>query len=195
MALLLLGSGVGQGRDAQVAPADSHSPRPLSPPLPVETASLAKVRAAIQAPGARAVLVNMWATWCDSCRDELPAILAFYKEHRARGLRLVMVSADDPEQRADVARVLGAALAAAGIDAPTGVVSLLKQEDDTVFVNGVDRRWSGALPATFLFDGRGQRKTSWLVPVTRDDLDTGARQFLTGGPPQTKTIKPDRRTR
>lgn len=186
---------LGSGARAEPQNPSQSIPSPVSPPPLVETASLAKVRAAIQAPGARAVLVNMWATWCDSCRDELPAILGFYKEHRGQGLRLIMVSADDVDQRAEVARVLGAALVAAGIAAPTDVVSLVKQDDDTVFVNGVDRRWSGALPATFLFDGRGQRKKSWLVPVTRDDLEAGARQFWTGGSLDSKTIKPDRRTR
>jgi thiol-disulfide isomerase/thioredoxin len=167
------------------------------PPL----ASLPAVRAAIQAPGARAVLVNVWATWCDSCRDELPAILRFYRENRARGLRLVMVSADDVDQRAEVGRVLDQALAAATLAGPTGVVSLVKQEDDTVFVNGIDRRWSGALPATFLFDGQGERKKSWLAPVTRDELEAGARELLTAGASERKPksepkveARPDRRT-
>jgi thiol-disulfide isomerase/thioredoxin len=155
---------------------------------------LAKVRAAIQAPGARAVLVNVWATWCDSCRDELPAILQFYRENRPRGLRLVMVSADDTDQGAAVSQLLDRAVADAGLVPPTGVVSLVKNEDDTVFVNGLDRRWSGALPATFLFDGAGERRKSWLAPVTREDLDTGARELLTAGRTEIKKTKPDRRT-
>lgn len=149
-------------------------------------ASLQAVRAAIQAPGARAVLVNVWATWCDACRDELPALLQVYRDNRGQGLRLVMVSADDEDQGAEVARVLGAALTAAGLPVSSGVVSLLKKEDDNTFINGLDRRWSGALPATFLFDGRGERVKSWLAPITRAELEAGARATLTPAPPATK---------
>ena len=35
-----------------------------------------------------------------------------------------------------------------------------------------DPKWKGALPATFLFDGRGAKKQSWLGSVTYDDLRT-----------------------
>jgi len=133
----------------------------------------AAVLAAVRAPGARAVLVNVWATWCDACRDELPALERFYRENRARGLRLVMVSVDDDEQRAEVARVIAgfAPPAAAGARGDDGTLrAFIKKGDDTAFIDAIDRRWTGALPATFLFDERGVERTFWPQPVTRDDL-------------------------
>lgn len=33
-----------------------------------------------------AVVVNLWASWCAPCRDELPALDQIYRENRARGL-------------------------------------------------------------------------------------------------------------
>ena len=30
------------------------------------------------------------------------------------------------------------------------------------FIDALDPRWNGALPATFLFDGRGAKRRSWL---------------------------------
>src|SRR3954466_12666606 len=78
-----------------------------SAPLRVEVAELPAILAAVKAPGAQAVLVNVWATWCEPCREEMPDLVRFYRDHRAQGLRLVLISADDDDQRAEVARVLG----------------------------------------------------------------------------------------
>src|SRR5215468_10422908 len=85
-----------------------------APPVRVEVAELPAIMAAVKAPGAQAVLVNVWATWCEPCREEMPDLVRFYRDHRAEGLRLVLISADDDDQRAEVARVLGAL----GFDGP-----------------------------------------------------------------------------
>lgn len=142
----------------------------LTQPAPVQIAAgdLAAVRAAVAAPGARAVLVNVWATWCDSCRDELPAILQFARAHRAGGVRIILVSADDEDQRDQVAAFLAKAGAA-------GVQAFIKHGDDNGFVNGLDPQWTGALPASFLYDGHGAKKRFWSGPVTARDLETALR--------------------
>jgi thiol-disulfide isomerase/thioredoxin len=139
---------------------------------PIREASLSAVLEAVKAPGARAVLVNVWATWCDPCREELPDLLRFYRENRGRGLRMVLVSADDLDQRATVRQVLGAAARAAGLErGELDATAFIKVDDDTVFVNGFDRAWSGALPATFVFDGAGKPRRAWLEPVRYVDLE------------------------
>lgn len=42
------------------------------------------------------VLVNVWATWCDPCRDEMPSLERLYRDYQGRGLRIAAVSIDDP---------------------------------------------------------------------------------------------------
>jgi thiol-disulfide isomerase/thioredoxin len=130
------------------------------PPLLV--ANLQQVREAIRKPGARAVLVNVWATFCEPCREEMPDLLRVFRAREARGLRLVLVSADDEDSRAEAQRVLGGL----GVNFPT----YLKTGDDMAFINGIDPRWSGALPASFLFDGQGQIRQFWPGQVTAGEL-------------------------
>jgi thiol-disulfide isomerase/thioredoxin len=133
-------------------------------PVPVAVGDLAAIRAAVAAPGASAVLVNVWATWCDSCRDELPAILQFARAHRADGVRVILVSADDEDQRDQVADFLSKAGA-------TNVQAFIKHGDDNAFISGLDPKWTGALPASWLYDGRGAKKRFWPGPVTAGQLD------------------------
>jgi cytochrome c biogenesis protein CcmG, thiol:disulfide interchange protein DsbE len=40
-------------------------------------------------------LVNFWASWCAPCREEAPALEAFWKEHRDEGVTVVGVDLDD----------------------------------------------------------------------------------------------------
>ncbi|MBX3132333.1 MAG: TlpA family protein disulfide reductase [Gemmatimonadaceae bacterium] len=57
------------------------------------------------------VMLNVWATWCKPCREEIPALDSLHREFGARGLRIVGVSIDvssDTAMIAGFARELGA---------------------------------------------------------------------------------------
>jgi thiol-disulfide isomerase/thioredoxin len=167
---------------ATVSPAAPARAPTAVAPTPAE---LPEILTAVRAPGARAVLVNVWATWCDPCRQEMPDLIRFSRDHREDGLRLVLVSADDEENRGEVARVL----AEAGLPADT--LSFIKRGDDMKFIDGLDHHWSGALPASFLFDRRGRKRRTWLGPVSYHSLELGAGRLLTA--PVTPAPKPGRR--
>ena len=48
------------------------------------------------------LLLNVWATWCPPCRDELRELQQHALEMDQAGLRTLAVSVDDPERRAEV---------------------------------------------------------------------------------------------
>jgi peroxiredoxin len=41
------------------------------------------------------VLVNLWATWCPPCRDEMPSMERLYRRLKDRGFMLLAVSEDE----------------------------------------------------------------------------------------------------
>ena len=41
------------------------------------------------------VLVNVWASWCNPCREESPTLQSFHEEHRDDGFTLLGIASDD----------------------------------------------------------------------------------------------------
>ena len=81
--------------DAPVAPAAPGFPT-VTPPPPAaaepaasfaEAADLWAIRFAVD-PQGRPLLVNHWATWCDGCLEEIPALVAL---HRTWGDRIPFI--------------------------------------------------------------------------------------------------------
>jgi thiol-disulfide isomerase/thioredoxin len=121
------------------------------------------ILAEIKRPGAKVVLVNVWATWCEPCREEMPSLLRFYRQHRAEGLRLLLVSVDDEANRDGVL----AFLASQKVDFATWI----KRGDDKTLMRALDPEWSGNIPASFLFDGRGKAQQRSYGPVNDEALN------------------------
>lgn len=42
----------------------------------------------------KVVLLNVWATWCAPCRDEIPYLQSLYEKHQRGGLEIIGVSVD-----------------------------------------------------------------------------------------------------
>ena len=58
------------------------------------------------------VLLNIWATWCPPCREEMPSMQRLYEQLGPEGLRVVAVSIDAPLGWLDAGGRAGGDLAA-----------------------------------------------------------------------------------
>src|SRR5688500_14300960 len=96
------------------------------------------------------LLVNFWATYCDPCRDEFPDLVKIDKEYRPHALEFVTVSLDDMSDiKTGVPKFLESMKA-------TMPAYLLNVTDPEPAINIVDPRWQGDLPATYLYNEKGE---------------------------------------
>ena len=133
--------------------AEKAAPRPAGPHV-VTPATVEEVLAVVCQPGARAVVLNVWGTWCGPCREEFPDLVQLRRDYESRGLRLVLLSVDFDSEVPAVNRFL----AEQGVDFET---YLRAGGDDDKFINTLSPLWSGALPATFIYDGAGKLRDFW----------------------------------
>jgi thiol-disulfide isomerase/thioredoxin len=98
----------------------------------------------------RPLLVNFWATWCEPCRDEFPDLVRIDADYKARGFEFITVSLDEP---GEIGRGVPQFLREMQARMPA---YLLNVDDPEPAIKEVDPTWGGALPATFLYDARGQ---------------------------------------
>ena len=129
-------------------PARKASDRPSVTPLKEEG-----LKSLLRAgePRQRPLLVNFWATWCGPCREEFPDLVKLRAHYAAEQLDFALVSLDDVS---DMETAVPDFLSESGAAALPAY--LLHAEDDSTAINSVDPRWSGELPATFLYDRSGQ---------------------------------------
>src|ERR1051325_5596994 len=98
----------------------------------------------------RPLLVNFWATFCDPCRDEFPDLVKINKDYGANSLEFITVSLDDmTDIKTSVPQFLDSMKA-------TMPAYLLNVNDPEPAINLVDKRWRGDLPATFLYNEKGE---------------------------------------
>ena len=121
-----------------------------------------ELRAAVTDSGAPYVLINVWATWCEPCKAELPDFVRLERTWRPRGLQVWFVTTDGPEEYAEALQILRTQQARPPFFAKRG--------KDAPFIDAVHPDWNGTLPATCLVDARGQTVAFWDGPVPSETL-------------------------
>jgi thiol-disulfide isomerase/thioredoxin len=116
-----------------------------------------------------ATIVNFWATWCEPCRDEMPALQALYTRKADDGLAVVGV------------HLLGSS---------RNEISSFVEETGARYPIllgdvSVAQKWTvGLLPTSFLVDGKGVvvRRYVGATPEQIEGMIADAEAFLEGRP-------------
>ena len=101
------------------------------------------------------LLVNFWATWCEPCREEYPMINDLARQYAPQGLIVVGISLDDDGEITLMRHFLAR-------NKPVFPNYRKRPGSEEVFINAVNPKWSGAIPATFFY-GRDGGEVGHLV--------------------------------
>ncbi|MCC7333655.1 MAG: redoxin domain-containing protein [Pirellulaceae bacterium] len=94
-------------------------------------------------------LVNVWATWCIPCVEEMDDLVTIHRMYRGREFELITISADDPASKDKAQKVLKNKHCSA-----RNFMVEIKNQDE--LFDAVDPEWQGAVPYTMLISPAGE---------------------------------------
>ena len=159
LALALAGcSSAGLGGDV-TQPVAPTAKREQAPPVSVAALD-GGTRVTLAAHRGAPVILNFWASWCEPCQRETPALVAFAKAHP--GIDVVGIAVND---RTSDSRRFARKY---GIPYDLGV----DRDGDVAAAFGAT-----GLPTTVIIDDRGLVADTFFGEITRTQLDGYAEQF------------------
>jgi thiol-disulfide isomerase/thioredoxin len=160
-------AGEAQGSAAEPDPS-------AAPATGLEIVTADDLKRKVRASGRKGTLVNAWASFCGPCKREVPMLTGVAEKLRPRGLDVVLVSLDEPadgEKARAFLRERKIALESYVAERPLGP-----------FKMGMNPRWRGMLPASFLFDADGELRYFWGGEAFESEVVPVLEAFLAGKP-------------
>mgnify|MGYP000483538111 CR=1 FL=1 len=96
-------------------------------------------------------VINFWATWCAPCVKELPYFEKIIEDYKDKNVEVILVSLDFPKQ---VEKKLIPFINKKNLQSE---VILLDDTNENVWINAIDESWSGAIPATLIYNKENRK--------------------------------------
>lgn len=139
---------------------------------PLESVSAERLLAEVRRLGGKGTLVNAWASWCGPCKHELPMLEKLATKYAAAGIHVVLVSLDEPADREKAAAFL--------TQQKLALTSYLAERPLGPFKQGMNPRWPGMLPASFLYDSTGALRYFWGGEAFEEEVAPVLEAFAAG---------------
>jgi len=110
------------------------------------------------------LIINMWATWCIPCVQELPYFQEEVKKYKKDSVQLLLVSLDFKET---FPKGITKFMSKRKITAP---VVWLDETNADYFCPKIDAKWSGAIPATLFINNKTGYRNFIEEQISREKL-------------------------
>lgn len=90
-------------------------------------------------------IINFWATWCGPCVKELPYFEEIQNTYQAVPIKVILLSLDFKSKKNSQV------LPFVKSNIKYSEVLMLDEANMDEFINAVNEKWSGAIPATIIF--------------------------------------------
>lgn len=117
-------------------------------------------------------VVNFWSTYCQPCIEEMPYLQSISKKYAINRVKLVFVSLDT---KSFYPKKLKAFLKKKKI---TTSIIWLNETNADIFCPAVDKKWSGAIPATIIVHNKKGYKQFYEQQFTPQQFETALKQAL-----------------
>jgi thiol-disulfide isomerase/thioredoxin len=118
------------------------------------------------------VVVNFWATWCKPCVEELPYFEQLNKKYSSRKVKVLLVNLDFNS------KVKSTAEPFAKNKKLESEIIHITDTDPNLWINKIDRSWSGAIPATVIYDASHKKIKFTEGETTFKKLESDIQQLL-----------------
>ena len=118
-------------------------------PVTLESISEAEIKDLLKNTSKKVRLINVWATWCGPCVNELSDFVKINHMYKRRDFELITISADKPDKKERALETLkNLSVSAKNY--------IFDSEDIYKLIEAIDPKWQGALPYTIIVEPEGK---------------------------------------
>jgi len=115
-------------------------------------------------------VINFWATWCTPCVRELPNFEKINETYSDKKVKIVLVSMDFPN------KIKSQLIPFIKKKELKSQIIVLDEPDTNSWINKIDENWSGAVPATLIYNK--QQRSFYSKPFTYNELETEINKLI-----------------
>ncbi|MCC9166459.1 TlpA family protein disulfide reductase [Pontibacter harenae] len=117
-----------------------------------------------QSPHDTLYVVNFWATWCKPCIKEMPYFEAANQQYQDQPVQVVLVSMDAAQ---DMEKRVKPFVQKRNLQSR---LLLLDETDANTWIDKLEPKWSGAIPATIFFNNKRKQYEFVERELTQEEL-------------------------
>lgn len=115
-------------------------------------------------------VINFWATWCRPCVKEMPAFNEFNEKYQDKKVKVILVSLDFGKNlQTRIERF-------AESHQVKSTIVILDDPDSNSWINKVSEDWSGAIPATLIYNNLHRK--FYEQSFTYEELEQALNQII-----------------